>query len=310
MTTYPARPAAAGNQKAGTGEPDHALWVMLPAAAQAASLARQGVRDALGRRGLSHLEDTAVLLVSELVSNAVLHARHGGSELELRVTDTGTWLRIEVSDADPRPPQPHIPAGLDEFGFVLVEALAAKWGVDQVAAGKTVWIELDTGRASADRGCAKQIQAQPPRRRAAKAAGARLGDDLHAAGAEGIPATETASLCRSAAALIRVLGWDPLVESRDAAGPLPMDVAISAVTQARGYDRPDDILDAVLTHIAGLLCAAGEVTPPDPGARHDRRGHGMGSRAGPDGRGSRRRTRRHRFRPRSPRSRKYARSAK
>jgi len=262
MTTYPARPAAAGNQKAGTDEPDHVLRVTLPAASRAASLARQGVRDALGRRGLSHLEDTAVLLVSELVSNAVLHAHHGGSQLELRVADTGTWLRIEVSDADPRPPQPHIPAGLDEsgFGFVLVEALAAKWGVDQAAAGKTVWIELDTGRASAGCGCAEQFQAQPPRRRAAKADGAGLGDDLHAAGAEGIPATETASLCRCAAALIRVLGWDPLVESWDAAGPLPMDVAISAVTEARGYDRPDDILDAVLTHIAGLLYAAGEVT--------------------------------------------------
>jgi hypothetical protein len=39
-----------------------------------------------------------------------------------------------------------------------------------------------------------------------------------------------------------------------------MDVAISAVTEARGYDRPDDILDAVLTHVAGLLYAAGEVT--------------------------------------------------
>ena len=39
-----------------------------------------------------------------------------------------------------------------------------------------------------------------------------------------------------------------------------MDVAIFSVTEARGYDRPDGILDAVLTHIAGLLYAAGEVT--------------------------------------------------
>jgi serine/threonine-protein kinase RsbW len=128
MTTYPARPATGENQKAGPDERDQALWVKLPAAARAAGLARHEVRDALGRLGLSHLEDTAVLLVSELVSNAVQHAHHGGSELELRVADTGTWLRIEVSDADTRPPQPHIPAGLDEsgFGFVLVEALAAK----------------------------------------------------------------------------------------------------------------------------------------------------------------------------------------
>jgi anti-sigma regulatory factor (Ser/Thr protein kinase) len=262
MTTYPAQPATAENQKAGPDGRDQALWVTLPAAARAAGLARQEVRDALGRLGLCHLEDTAVLLVSELVSNAVQHAQHGGSELELRVADTGTWLRIEVSDADPRPPQPHIPAGLDEsgFGFVLVEALAAKWGVDQAAAGKTVWIELDTGRASAGCDCAEQRQAQPPRQRAGKAAGARPGNGLHVTGAKGIPAMETASVCRCAAALMRGLGWDPLVESRDVTGPLPMDVAISAVTEARGYDCPDDILDAVLTHIAGLLYAAGEVT--------------------------------------------------
>jgi serine/threonine-protein kinase RsbW len=274
MTTYPAQSATTENQKAGADEPVQAVRVMLPAAAQAASLARRQVRDALGRCGLSHLEDTAVLLVSELVGNAVRHARHGGSELELRMADTGAWLRIEMSDADPRPPQPHIPAGLHEFGFgfVLVEALAAKWGVDQGAEGKTVWIELDTGRAShpdgwpfrnrpsAGCGCAEQSQERAPSHRAGKAAGARPDDGLHVTGAGRLPATETASVCRCAAALIRGLGWDPLAESRDATGPLPMDVAISAVTEARGYDCPDDILDAALTHIAGLLYAAGEVT--------------------------------------------------
>lgn len=39
-----------------------------------------------------------------------------------------------------------------------------------------------------------------------------------------------------------------------------MNVAIFSVTASRGHDRPGDILDAVLTHIAGLLYAAGEVT--------------------------------------------------
>ena len=67
-------------------------------------------------------------------------------------------------------------------------------------------------------------------------------------------------MCRSAAALIHELGWDPLAETWNTAGPLPMDVAIFSVTEAGGYERPDDILDAVLTRIAGLLYAAGEVT--------------------------------------------------
>jgi hypothetical protein len=39
-----------------------------------------------------------------------------------------------------------------------------------------------------------------------------------------------------------------------------MDVAIYSVAEARGFERLDDILDAVLTHIAGALYAVGEVT--------------------------------------------------
>jgi anti-sigma regulatory factor (Ser/Thr protein kinase) len=134
---------------ADSDEPRQARQVTLPPAPRAAGLARQEVRAALASWGLDWLEDTAVLLATELVGNAVRHARHDGSALELRTADTGAWLRIEVSDADPRPPQPHLPAELDEsgFGFVLVKVLAAKWGVDQTTAGKTVWIELDTGRA-------------------------------------------------------------------------------------------------------------------------------------------------------------------
>jgi anti-sigma regulatory factor (Ser/Thr protein kinase) len=123
-----------------------AFCVTLPVHGLAAGLARQATHDTLAAWGLSHLEETAVLLASELVSNAVRHARTG-LVLELGLETYGSWLRIEVLDADPQPPEPRTPAALDEsgFGFVLIEALADTWGVRPATVGKAVWAELDTG---------------------------------------------------------------------------------------------------------------------------------------------------------------------
>jgi anti-sigma regulatory factor (Ser/Thr protein kinase) len=149
MTADPSGSGAGPGRGAAAGEPLRVCLVALPAAGRAAGVARRRVRDALGSWGLWHLEETATLLVSELVGNAVRHARAGGSRLELRLEAAGAWLRIEVSDGDRRLPLPRVPSGLEEsgFGFVLVEALAGKWGVRETAAGKAVWIELDTGQA-------------------------------------------------------------------------------------------------------------------------------------------------------------------
>ena len=95
---------------------------------------------------LTHLTDTAILLISELVTNAVLHARTNGLGLALQLEVHGTWLRIEVHDADLREPEPRRPGGLEEngLGLVLVDSLADKWGVRETPAGKAVWAELDT----------------------------------------------------------------------------------------------------------------------------------------------------------------------
>ncbi len=117
----------------------------LPATGRAAGLARQAARDALAAWRLAHLEETAVLLVSELVGNVLRHARTGALGMVLRLEPEDSSLLIEVHDADPHEPRPRTPGGLDEsgFGFVLIEALAGKWGVRQTAAGKAVWVELD-----------------------------------------------------------------------------------------------------------------------------------------------------------------------
>ena len=121
------------------------LQVTLPAGDGAVRLARRVTRDVLARWRLAHVEETAILLVSELVTNAVRHARNTYAiGLDLEIGET--WLRIEVQDADPRWPQPRTPGRFDEsgFGLVLVDALAGKWGVRETATGKAVWAELDT----------------------------------------------------------------------------------------------------------------------------------------------------------------------
>ena len=123
--------------------------VTLPAARPAAALARQATRAAMAAWRLGYLADSAVLLVSELVTNAVMHARPDAAGIVpgtvLRLEYGDGWLRIEVHDTSPNHPRPRIPDWLDEsgFGLMLVDALAAKWGVQQTAQGKAVWAELD-----------------------------------------------------------------------------------------------------------------------------------------------------------------------
>jgi anti-sigma regulatory factor (Ser/Thr protein kinase) len=107
-------------------------------------VARRATRDALAAWRMTHLEETAVLLVSELVTNVVRHAEAFPAFLMLRLETANAWLRIEVHDADPSWPRQRTPASLDEsgFGIMLVHALADRWGVSEVPPGKAVWAEL------------------------------------------------------------------------------------------------------------------------------------------------------------------------
>ena len=83
------------------GKSSRARQLTLTATARAVGLARQATHEALASWRMAHVEETAVLLVSELVTNAVRHAHTGGSALVLRLETAGPWLRIEVHDADP-----------------------------------------------------------------------------------------------------------------------------------------------------------------------------------------------------------------
>jgi anti-sigma regulatory factor (Ser/Thr protein kinase) len=88
------------------------------------------------------------LLVSELVTNAVLHAR---SRAQLTMQLTGTVVRVSVHDENRTPPRrrPYTPESVTGRGLLLVDRLADRWGVTDEPDGKSVWFELDAHAASA-----------------------------------------------------------------------------------------------------------------------------------------------------------------
>ena len=113
--------------------------------AQSARAARRFVTEALtgwDDEG-GDLIDTVTLLVSELVTNAVVHA---GSEVDVMVQLTATAARVEVTDASANAVAPR-DAATDEDsgrGLALVGSLARRWGVRPApGGGKTVWFEVD-----------------------------------------------------------------------------------------------------------------------------------------------------------------------
>jgi anti-sigma regulatory factor (Ser/Thr protein kinase) len=121
------------------------LYMTLPAVSHSVRLSRDATRAVLTAWQLAHVDEAATLLVSELVTNAVRHAR-GIDVVTVNLHAGRTWLRIEVQDTDRHWPQPRIPGRHEEsgFGFILVDALASTWGVRETEAGKAVWAELDT----------------------------------------------------------------------------------------------------------------------------------------------------------------------
>ena len=87
------------------------------------------------------LRDTAVLLVSELVTNAFSHGR---SEARIRLSRTRGLLSVEVADDNSRHPGTvaEDADALDGRGLAILELLRDEWGVVDRPYGKTVWFTL------------------------------------------------------------------------------------------------------------------------------------------------------------------------
>ncbi|MFF4259161.1 ATP-binding protein [Streptomyces sp. NPDC001663] len=123
---------------------------------QECAQARAFTQGALSRWQLDHCRDDALSIVSELVGNAVLHARPGSPTDE---GEPGVWLKLTVRPAhlvcavtdqgSTLPICPRTTGSLHEHGrgLHIVEALSEHWGWTRSApTGKTVWAMLSTRR--------------------------------------------------------------------------------------------------------------------------------------------------------------------
>jgi anti-sigma regulatory factor (Ser/Thr protein kinase) len=94
----------------------------------------------LAQRGV----DTITLLVSELVTNAVVHAH---SSFTVQVSYRPPRLRVEIRDGSEAPPRVRdaAPASPGGRGLKLVDELSDAWGCEPRGEGKAVWFEVDAG---------------------------------------------------------------------------------------------------------------------------------------------------------------------
>ncbi|MFJ5560503.1 ATP-binding protein [Streptomyces sp. NPDC093250] len=123
--------------------------------------ARRWARSRLAGSGIGvdePLAETLILLVSELVTNAVVHT---GRPAVLRLSLPGAEaaeeaiVRVEVADRSDRAPVPRCVDGESTGGrgLALVDGLADRWGWSAEGAGKRIWCELDR--------CAAESEAAP-----------------------------------------------------------------------------------------------------------------------------------------------------
>ncbi len=145
----------------------------LPADARSVRAARSVVRTVIAESDHVDREEwaeRAALAVSELVTNAVVHA---GSNIELHVHLSATSLRVEIADHSTHSPstRSHAVTAVTGRGLHLVESSVDRWDIETDADGKTVWFEIgeplrlvtgDAGGAAADETDVEVVLRQMP----------------------------------------------------------------------------------------------------------------------------------------------------
>ncbi|NBE99596.1 ATP-binding protein [Nonomuraea sp. KC401] len=127
-----------GNKEA---QPYH-VDTRLPEEMGSITASRQIIGEALAARGYQGQHEDVLLVVSELVTNALVH---GDGPPSLRMRADAFSVRIEVSDAGADLPRPREPGPGDGWGLHVVRLLSTGWGIAPVEGGKTVWCELTAG---------------------------------------------------------------------------------------------------------------------------------------------------------------------
>jgi anti-sigma regulatory factor (Ser/Thr protein kinase) len=121
-------------------ERGHASVVLAPSAV-APGTAREFVTGTIAQWGLETDLGDVALVTSELVTNAVVHAR---SDVVVALTARRDCVRVEVGDRSSKYPATRQPTAAQSGGrgLVIVAKVSARWGVEATDGGKIVWSEL------------------------------------------------------------------------------------------------------------------------------------------------------------------------
>lgn len=133
--------------------------VLLSATPVSVQVARRVASDALLALGRPELGDDVATVVSELVANAVIHAR---GPIEISVREDGAGVRVAVSDGSATRPhwRPVSDTATSGRGLLLVQRLSTRWGVEAQLDGKTVWALVERPTDVTDDMSAEDLLAQ------------------------------------------------------------------------------------------------------------------------------------------------------
>lgn len=129
--------------------PELEAQLQIPPVSTGIGEARRFTRAQMKIWGLAAIADNAILMISELVTNAILH---GGEGAVLTLLADELRIRAEVRDSSPAMPvvRSYSETATTGRGMVIVDALASDWGTYRVDGGKVVWFELATGGLTLD----------------------------------------------------------------------------------------------------------------------------------------------------------------